>query len=123
MQRREDLSYATSALSRLAGCGGIIVLVCGCRRVLMIFGNKPLLMRPPESDFSTLFLFMMKEVGGFALMFSLVLFFAYLDPKTSYQNRRSNCDHLQAYERNARIRNTGRGAPHSADSFGDIPNG
>jgi hypothetical protein len=50
----------------------------------MIFGSKPLVMwmflRPPEAEVSTLMLFVLKEMGGFALMLSLMLFFASRDP-------------------------------------------
>jgi len=50
----------------------------------MIFAGKPLIMRiflrPPEVEVSTLLLFVLKEMGGFALMLSLLLFFAARDP-------------------------------------------
>lgn len=50
----------------------------------MIFASKPLIMRaflrPPESEVSTLLLFVLKEMGGFVLMLTLMLFFASLDP-------------------------------------------
>lgn len=50
----------------------------------MIFASKPLIMRmflrPPESEVSTLLLFVLKEMGGFAIMLSLLLFFASRDP-------------------------------------------
>jgi hypothetical protein len=52
--------------------------------LLIIFANKMLIMRvflrPPEAEFSTLLLFVLKEMGGFVLMFSLMLFFAARDP-------------------------------------------
>lgn len=52
--------------------------------LLMIFANKMLIMRlflrPAEAEFSTLLLFVLKEMGGFVLMFSLMLFFAARDP-------------------------------------------
>ena len=52
--------------------------------VLMIAGGKSLmmrvLMRPTESEVSTLLLFIVREMGGFALMLSLMLFFASRDP-------------------------------------------
>ena len=58
----------------LAAAGGL----------LMIFSGKPLIIRlflsPPESEFSTLLLLTIKEMGGFLLMFSFMLFFAYRDP-------------------------------------------
>ena len=39
-----------------------------------------LFLRPPESEVSTLLLVALKEMGGFALMLSVMLFFAYRDP-------------------------------------------
>ncbi len=52
--------------------------------LLMIFSGKSLMMRlflrPPESEVSTLLLFMMKELGGLVLMLSVMLFFASRDP-------------------------------------------
>lgn len=52
--------------------------------LLMIFSGKSLMMRlflrPPESEVSTLLLFMMKELGGLILMLSVMLFFASRDP-------------------------------------------
>ena len=37
-------------------------------------------LRPPEAEVSTLLLFVLKEMGGFVLMLSLLLFFASRDP-------------------------------------------
>src|SRR5229473_251281 len=52
--------------------------------LFMIFASKPLIMRmflrPPEAEVSTLLLFVLKEMGGFVLMLSLLLFFASRDP-------------------------------------------
>ncbi len=52
--------------------------------LLMIFAGKPLILRiflrPPEGEVSTLLLFLLKETGGFALMLSLLLWFAARDP-------------------------------------------
>ena len=51
--------------------------------LLMIFSGKPLmmraLMRPPESEVSTLLLFVLKEMGGLFFMFSVLLFLASRD--------------------------------------------
>lgn len=59
----------------------LLLLVGG---VFMIFASKPLVMRvflrPPESEVSTLLLFVLKEMGGFVLMLTLMLFFASRDP-------------------------------------------
>jgi len=52
--------------------------------LFMIFASKPLIMRiflrPPEAEVSTLLLLVLKEMGGFVLMLSLMLFFAARDP-------------------------------------------
>jgi hypothetical protein len=63
------------ALSLLTIAGGLV----------LIFGNKPLLLRfflhPPEAEVSTLLLVMTKEVGAVVVAFvGLLLFFAYRDP-------------------------------------------
>jgi len=53
--------------------------------VVLIFSGKPLILRlflhPPEAEISTLLLFTLKEMGGFALMLSVLLFFAARDPQ------------------------------------------
>ena len=53
--------------------------------LVLIFASKPLLLRfflrPPESEITTLFLVMTKEVGGLIVAFlGLLLFFAWRDP-------------------------------------------
>lgn len=52
--------------------------------LLMIFAGKPVVvrifLRPPEGEVSTLLLFLLKETGGFALMLSLLFWFAARDP-------------------------------------------
>ncbi len=64
---------------------GIFSLLAAAGGLLFIFSGKPLMMRlflrPPESEVSTLLLIMMKEMGGFVLMFSVMLFFASRDPE------------------------------------------
>ena len=68
------LRIVLSVFSALAAVGGLF----------MIFANKPLIMRiflrPPEAEVSTLLLFVLKEMGGFVLMLSLLFFFASRDP-------------------------------------------
>jgi len=68
------LRIILGVFSALAAVGGLF----------MIFAGKPLIMRiflrPPEVEVSTLLLFVLKEMGGFALMLSLLLFFAARDP-------------------------------------------
>ena len=52
--------------------------------VLLIFSSKPLVARlflhPPEAEISTLLLFALKEMGGFAIMLSVMLFLPSRDP-------------------------------------------
>ena len=52
--------------------------------VILIFSSKSLILRlflhPPEAEVSTLFLFTLKEMGGFALMLAVMVFFAARDP-------------------------------------------
>jgi DNA helicase-2/ATP-dependent DNA helicase PcrA len=63
---------------------GIFSLIAAVVGLVIIFSNKPMIMRlflrPPESEVSTLLLIMTKEMGGFILMLSVMLFFAYRDP-------------------------------------------
>ncbi len=64
---------------------GLFSLAAAAGGLLLIFSGKPLMMRlflrPPEPEFSTLLLFVMKEMGGFALMLAVMLFFAFRDPE------------------------------------------
>jgi len=63
---------------------GIFSLFTAAAGLLFVFSGKPLLMRillhPPETEVSTLLLFMMREFGGLALMLSVLFFFASRDP-------------------------------------------
>ena len=63
---------------------GFLSLVLAVGGVLLIFGSKPLIARlflhPPEAEISTLLLFTLKEMGGFVLMLSVMLFLASRDP-------------------------------------------
>ena len=63
---------------------GFFSLALAVGGVLMIFSNKSFIVRvflhPPESEVSTLLLFALKELGGFALMLSVMLFLASRDP-------------------------------------------
>ena len=62
----------------------IVSLFTAAGGLLLIFSDKPLLVRlflhPPESEFSTLLLVAVREMGGVILMFSLLIFFASRDP-------------------------------------------
>ncbi len=63
---------------------GFFSLLAAAAGLVMIFGGRPLmirlLLRPPESEVSTLLLAMSKEMGGMVLMLSLLFFFASRDP-------------------------------------------
>lgn len=59
---------------------GVFALLSAVGGLLLILGGKPTAMRlflgPPEAEISTLLLALPKEMGGFVLMLSLMLFFA-----------------------------------------------
>jgi hypothetical protein len=63
---------------------GIVSVFTAATVLLLVFSGKPLLMRlllrPPETEVSSLLFFMMRELGGLALMLSVLLFFASRDP-------------------------------------------
>ena len=63
---------------------GIFSFFAAAAGLVLIFSGKPLMLRlflrPPESEVSTLLLFVMKEMGGFVLMLSVLFFFASRDP-------------------------------------------
>jgi len=63
---------------------GIFSLFTASACLLFVFSGKPLLLRillrPPETEVSTLLLFVMRELGGLALMLSVLFFFAFRDP-------------------------------------------
>jgi hypothetical protein len=63
---------------------GAFCLLTAAAGLFMIFSGKPLivrfLLRPPESEVSTLLLSLMKEMGGVLLMLSVMLFSAFRDP-------------------------------------------
>src|SRR5260370_14564537 len=63
---------------------GIFSLFTAAAGLLFILSGKPLVMRlsfrPPETEVSTLLLFVMRELGGLALMLSVLFSFASRDP-------------------------------------------
>lgn len=61
-------------LSFLMVVGGLL-LICGSKQLI-----GRLFLHPPEVEISTLLLFTLKEMGGFALMLSLLLYLASRDP-------------------------------------------
>jgi hypothetical protein len=62
----------------------IFSLFTAAAGLLFVFSGKTLVMRlllrPPETEVSTLLLFLMRELGGLALMLSVWFFFASRDP-------------------------------------------
>ena len=62
-------------LSLLMAIGGVVLIFSGKTLILRLF------LHPPEAEISTLLLFTVKEMGGFALMLSVLLFFAARDPQ------------------------------------------
>jgi len=63
---------------------GFLSLLMTAGGLVLIVSSKPLILRlflhPPEAEVSTLFLFTLKEMGGFALMLAVMVFFAARDP-------------------------------------------
>jgi hypothetical protein len=63
---------------------GIFSLFTAAAGLLFVLSGKTLVMRlllrPPETEVSTLLLFLMRELGGLALMLSVWFFFASRDP-------------------------------------------
>ena len=63
---------------------GIVSVFTAALGLLLVFTGKPLVIRlllyPPESEVSTLLLFAMRELGGLAIMLSVLFFFASRDP-------------------------------------------
>jgi hypothetical protein len=64
---------------------GLLSLIMAIGGVFLIFSSKPLIMRvflhPPEFEVSTLLLAALKEMGGLALMLSVMLYLAARDPE------------------------------------------
>jgi hypothetical protein len=63
---------------------GFLSLFMAIGGMILIFSSKSLILglflHPPEAEISTLFLFTLKEMGGFALMLAVMVFFAARDP-------------------------------------------
>ena len=63
---------------------GIVSVFTALAGLLIVFSGRSLVMRlllrPPETEVSTLLLFLMRELGGLALMLSVLFFFASRDP-------------------------------------------
>ena len=63
---------------------GVFSLLSALGGLLMIFGDKPLivriLLRPPEGEVSTLALSLLKEMGGMVLTLAVFLWLAARDP-------------------------------------------
>src|SRR5947199_8577429 len=61
-------------LSLMAATGGFLMILGGRSLVTHLF------LHPPQLEISTLLLVVLKEIGGLALMLSLLLYFAWRDP-------------------------------------------
>jgi hypothetical protein len=63
---------------------GFLSLVMAIGGGTFIFSSKSLILglflHPPEAEISTLFLFTLKDMGGFALMLAVMIFVAARDP-------------------------------------------
>ena len=63
---------------------GIVSVFTAVAGLLIVFSGRSLVMRlllrPPQTEVSTLLLFLMRELGGLALMLSVLFFFASRDP-------------------------------------------
>jgi hypothetical protein len=68
------LRMVLRVFSFLVGFGSLVMILAGKPLVVRVF------LRPPDGEVSTLLLFLLKETGGFALMLSLLLWFAARDP-------------------------------------------
>ena len=68
------LRIILSIFSLFTAAAGLLIVLSGKALVMR------LLLRPPETEVSTLLLFVMKELGGLALMLSVLFFFASRDP-------------------------------------------
>ncbi len=83
-QPKEGCCHVTPPYRALRVVLGFLSLLLAIGGILLIFSSKPLIMRmfmhPPESEISTLLLAAVKEMGGLALMVSVMLFFASRDP-------------------------------------------
>ncbi len=64
---------------------GFFSLLAAIAGIVMIFGGRELVLRaflyPPAAQISVLLLFLVKEMGGAILMFSVLLFLAARDPE------------------------------------------
>ncbi len=69
------LRIVLRVFSWLVGIGSLVMIFSGKSIMVRMF------MRPPESEISTLLLFIVKEMGGLLLMLSVMLFFASRDPE------------------------------------------
>jgi hypothetical protein len=63
---------------------GFLSLLMAIGGAVLIFSSKPVILRlflhPPAAEISTLLLAALKEMGGFALMLAVMVFFAARDP-------------------------------------------
>jgi hypothetical protein len=69
------LQIVLGFFSLLFVIGGVFLLYSRASVIIRVF------MHPPESEVSTLLLATLKEMGGFAIMLAVMLFFAARDPE------------------------------------------
>ena len=69
------LQVALRIFSVLFGVGGLFMILSSRGLIMRVF------LHPPESEVSTLLLFLLKEMGGMVLMVSAMLFLASRDPE------------------------------------------
>jgi uncharacterized BrkB/YihY/UPF0761 family membrane protein len=83
LQRRSN-SMSNPPYRALRIILGIVSVFTAVAGLLIVFSGRSLVMRlllrPPEIEVSTLLLFLMRELGGLALMLSVLFFFASRDP-------------------------------------------
>ena len=84
---------------------GFLSLCMAIGGVVLIFSSKALILRlflhPPEAEVSSLFLFTLKEMGGFALMLAVMVFFAARDPVRN-GSRRAISETVIRHEKSSR---------------------
>jgi hypothetical protein len=85
LSRREDNLMSERPYRTLQVSLRIFSVLLAVGALFMIFSGRALVVRvflhPPDSEVSTLLLFILKEMGGMVLMVSAILFLASRDPE------------------------------------------
>ena len=68
------LRIVLGAIALLTAIGGLLLILSGKSLLIRLF------LHPPETEMSTILMATLKEIGGIALMLSVLLFRAYRDP-------------------------------------------